>query len=742
MSMNHIPAKIVFALATLVLLVCAYLSRDYNKPVYLELSKELDELRIRSLKLDDELLKVRGGYVDNYDQLSVSARQFHETADSVSARPSQHSIFGVDQYLVNMQLMAEPVMVDPIDLKKLVSERLSVIDRFKSDLAIAMTAKQSALVLVREFRALYDKNSSLQVSLDRLEAELKVIDASVDSKKLLKVWHSVDLSLLDSISEEQKQYYDLLDIHIINVSEYSPRVTNLVLREVYLAEKLTAEISGMASRLERAYAKSEVYINRYRMYFGLAVVFVVLYGAFQAHRAVAYSREVKSINAHLEKKILRRTTDLQSALAKIKSDTAKKQAMIEAMQIKDRELANSEAFFRAITQNANNQIVLVDGEGKLNYANPRAVASFGVNPDGADGSDITSIFPYILSIDHLIESAAQEIAAVDVDGNPLSMKCSVNQFNSKEGETSFAIIMHDFTEMKHLEEELAHAHKLESVGQLAAGIAHEINTPAQFISDNLYFLKGAVAEIFELLEDIENHCQENKEEQSLQAVAGKIEAADLEYLGDEVPSALAQSSDGIERVTTIVKAMKDYAHPGESFGQADINQAIEGAIIVCRNEWKYTAELDMEFEPDLPTVECVVSDVNQVILNMVVNAAHAISERLGSDSEEKGQIKVKTLSDGEYIQIRISDNGSGMSEEVRAKIFDQFYTTKEVGKGTGQGLSIAYKLVVEKHFGKIDVESVEGLGSTFIISLPISRPGGASQDETLFSDDVDTDQVA
>ena len=177
--------------------------------------------------------------------------------------------------------------------------------------------------------------------------------------------------------------------------------------------------------------------------------------------------------------------------------------------------------------------------------------------------------------------------------------------------------------------------------------------------------------------------------------------------------------EGLERIAKIVRAMKEFSHPSVEKGATDINRAIESTITVARNEWKYVADMVTNFDPDLPPVPCLKGEFNQVILNILVNAAHAIADLSGSGSDVKGTITVSTRHDDQWVETRIADTGPGIPDEIRTKIFDHFFTTKEVGKGTGQGLSIAYNVVVNKHGGTISVDSTVGQGTCFIIRLPI-----------------------
>ena len=270
--------------------------------------------------------------------------------------------------------------------------------------------------------------------------------------------------------------------------------------------------------------------------------------------------------------------------------------------------------------------------------------------------------------------------------------------------------------------ELVQAEKLASIGRLAAGIAHEINTPTQFVGDNTRFLKEAFEDIVKLLgvyQEVVDAAKESNGELYAKAMAVRDEV-DLDYLFEETPTAFEQALEGIKRVSEIVHSMKEFSHPGsEGKSSININRAIESTATVSKNEWKYCAELVTEFDDNLPDVPCLPGEFNQVILNTLVNAAHAIEAKNGCDSSQIGTITVSTSHDADFAEIRISDTGSGIPEDVRAKIFEPFFTTKEVGKGTGQGLAVARSVIVDKHGGTIDVESKPGEGSSFIIRLPL-----------------------
>lgn len=296
------------------------------------------------------------------------------------------------------------------------------------------------------------------------------------------------------------------------------------------------------------------------------------------------------------------------------------------------------------------------------------------------------------------------------------------------------LIASDITERKASENRARHALKMESIGQLSAGIAHEIRTPLQFIGDNLRFLQQSCQDLLPLIASSQalgtTMANESQEPGSVQrsavAVIRAAQVADAEYLAREMPKAIEQSLEGVERVSTIVKALKEFSHPDSgNMAPVDLQRAIESTLSVARNEYKYVADVVTHFDPGLPEVECVQGEINQVVLNLVVNASHAIGDAIGK-SEVKGTITVSTRRDQEMAEIRIADTGTGIPEHARAHIFSPFFTTKEVGKGTGQGLALAHAIIVKRHHGTITFDTVMGKGTIFIIRIPLTHKGAQS----------------
>lgn len=303
-----------------------------------------------------------------------------------------------------------------------------------------------------------------------------------------------------------------------------------------------------------------------------------------------------------------------------------------------------------------------------------------------------------------------------------------------DGEHRFVSIVRDISdriaaeqEKEKMQTQLLQTQKLESVGQLAAGIAHEINTPAQFVGTNMDFMAEAFQDVEVFVKQVIN-LQQNAPGEISAAINTALEDADWDYLSGELPKAIEQSRDGIERVSSIVLAMKKFSHPGsrEKVAQ-DLNSIIETTVTIAGNEWKYVADMDLDLDSNLPQVPLLADEMGQVILNILVNAAHAIGEKLGENPEgEKGTISISTRKSGNSVKLSIQDTGTGMPEKVRLRVFDPFYTTKTVGKGIGQGLAISHDVIVKRHQGTIVVESTPGKGTVFTVQLPLHE--GKSND--------------
>ena len=382
-------------------------------------------------------------------------------------------------------------------------------------------------------------------------------------------------------------------------------------------------------------------------------------------------------------------------------------------------------------------VVITDPQGNISYVNHKFSECTGYSREEVRGKN-----PRILNAgqcpaqmyERLWSTITQgrvwhgEFCNRKKSGEIFWESATITPITNQKGEiTHFLAVKEDITEKRALESQLRHAQKMEGIGQLAAGIAHEINTPTQFVMDNLTFLNDSWKSALELMQryrtavhDPVNQLQPAMKSELQQAEQG----CDLEFIIEEVPRAIEQSLDGTRRVAKIVRAMKEFSHPDSAEKTAtDLNKAIESTITVARNEWKYVSDVVKEFDEQLPAVVCYPGDINQVVLNLLVNAAHAIKDAVKDG--QKGRITVRTRLAGEFVEISVADTGSGIPEAIRNRVFDPFFTTKEVGKGTGQGLALAYTVVVKKHGGKIWFETEVGKGTTFFITLPVSAAAAA-----------------
>lgn len=373
-------------------------------------------------------------------------------------------------------------------------------------------------------------------------------------------------------------------------------------------------------------------------------------------------------------------------------------------------------------------------DGTINLWNHAAEQASGVDPATAIGASIESVPSPCLQQPQLMEAVQrcladggrQHLTRVPyetLEDQPRYMDVAVTPVTDAHDEQTGALLAAaDVTDRLSLERQLTEAQKLESVGQLAAGIAHEINTPTQFVGDNTRFLRDACDDLQPLFDSHERLLAAAETgsipEDVINNARNIISQSDINYLREEIPSAIGQTLDGIERVTSIVRAMKEFSHPGSGSKEpTDLNRALQSTTTVARNEWKYAADLKLELDQDLPPVPCLAGELNQAFLNIIVNAAHAIEE--ATDGQEMGVITIATSFDQDWAEVRISDTGSGIPDDIRARIFDPFFTTKHVGRGTGQGLAIARSVIVDRHGGALDVQSEPGIGTTFTIRLPI-----------------------
>lgn len=440
----------------------------------------------------------------------------------------------------------------------------------------------------------------------------------------------------------------------------------------------------------------------------------------------------------IRQRLLRESRAREEAETLLEEKSNELQKMNETLSRSAEELARKEARTRQIIDTANDAFISTDIFGTIVEWNVTAEVLFGWSRDEMIGRSIDLVLRpkdnieadgvLALILNGIGEGNRGDMLGQHRDGHVLPVELSISSM-AAEDSFYFNAFVHDISSKLNIQEKLHQSRKLESIGQLAAGIAHEINTPTQYIGDNVEFLRDTFEGLEELIKDYLQLLQAIQSktitESKLRESLDILEKADLEFTLDEVPAALAQALEGIERVSEIVNSMKEFAHPGtDCMSNVNLNHAIESTATVCRSEWKYISEMKLDLDPNLPMVPCLPGEFNQVILNLIVNAAHAIEEKHGTN-QSNGLITISTRLADQEVEIRVTDNGCGIPQHVHDRIFDPFFTTKEVGKGSGQGLSLARTVIADKHAGSLSAETKPGEGTTFIIRLPLS----ATQDK-------------
>ncbi|MFL5272931.1 MAG: PAS domain S-box protein [Anaeromyxobacteraceae bacterium] len=397
-------------------------------------------------------------------------------------------------------------------------------------------------------------------------------------------------------------------------------------------------------------------------------------------------------------------------------------------------LRASQERLQRILETLNEGIWVVDARGTTEFVNARAAELFEIDVEEAIGRSFLDALP------EQHRSLARDDAASLLRGDPVqhelmvrrrdgSTRCVVlsqTPLRHADGRVAGAVVvLLDVTALRQAREELQQGQKLEAVGRLASGIAHEINTPIQYVGDNTHFLGEAFTAVAAVLARTRDAVRAECSAPVREELDRAEREVDLEYLLAEAPGTVAKTLDGIRRVATLVRAMKEFAHPDQKeMVSTDVNRALLATLEVARNEYKYVADVETELA-DVPPVTCHAGELNQVFLNIIINAAHAIEDAVAGRGE-RGKIRVSTRREGAHLVVAIADTGCGIPEDNRDKIFEPFFTTKKVGRGTGQGLAIA-RNVVAKHHGQLTFTSAPGVGTTFFVRLPLETSAAQAE---------------
>jgi PAS domain S-box-containing protein len=387
----------------------------------------------------------------------------------------------------------------------------------------------------------------------------------------------------------------------------------------------------------------------------------------------------------------------------------------------------------SVVEQSSETIVVTDLAGNIVYCNQAFTQSTGYSQAEALGQN-----PRILKSGNQDEVFYQKlwdtITAGDVwhgvfkdkrkDGTFFDERAVIFPIKDKAGKIiNYAAVKRDITKENLLENQLRLSQRMEAVGQLAAGVAHELNTPIGFVSSNMESVKKYVDQFKQLIPRYQefiskvNQLQPDLLSGELKELREAEENAHLDFILEDLDDLFAETAEGFERISQIVVKLREFSRvdSGDETGYYNLNRAIETTLVVSRNEYKYVADAETELTEDLPDSICNSGEINQVLLNIIVNAAQAIKEQ---GREDKGKISIVTDYDDQWVLCRISDDGPGVSDEVSENIFNSFFTTKAVGTGTGLGLYISYDIIVNKHGGQLQVDSSPGQGTTFIIKLP------------------------
>lgn len=403
-------------------------------------------------------------------------------------------------------------------------------------------------------------------------------------------------------------------------------------------------------------------------------------------------------------------------------------------------LEESDKKLRAANREMNNLLLSIDSiligvstRDEVTHWNIVAERVFGIEAGEVTGKKINEI-PIKWDWDDIFEGISvcihknapvvlNDIHYDDNDGGRRYLGITINPIRDELGALNgFLIYGRDITKKRMIETQLLQDQKLKSIGELAAGIAHEINTPTQYVINNLHFLKDSFTGLLDICRRL--HAMYGPEGENgvnragIEEIFKKSREMDVEFLMEEIPQAIEQSLEGLGRVSNIVKSMKSFSHPDrEAMSPADLNKIIEDTITIARNEWKYVADVETRLDENLPEIRCHPAGLSQVVLNLLVNSAHAIKEAVENGSIEKGLITVSSYREEDTVVMKVEDNGTGIAEEIKHRVFDPFFTTKDVGLGTGQGLAISRSIIVDNHGGTIECESKKGEGTAFIVRL-------------------------
>lgn len=695
--------NLAIAIALTILLAFLYIkTTDINVEEHNRYVRGLRQLKEQQATLDKHLLESRYGQLTSYDLLNQDVGQLNQQQAELAQVPAFLSAAEAKEIKALLQ-----------EHKELLNQKAALLEQFKSQNAILNNSLRYFPIATSK---LLDKTfippltSTEKDSLTDLLADVLVYYLIADSQTQTHIQQQME-TVLAAIKKDSPSAQDDLQLafsHAQKIISLKPKIENIVKEMLFAPSHKCLE--RMIEQYDSYYEKTLRRINFYRFLLFAFSVLLLLYIGYIFVKLKQASLALQTANNTLDHKVQERTAKLHVINQELRQSEASKNALICAIPDSLLKINYNGSLLDFIPSNNSNLFgETKQWEGKtIHELLPPEVATTTMHHvrQALDKGQM-QIFEFQFLHHERIHYYESRLVVCS-DGEVLA-------------------IVRDISEQKFLEDQLQRSQKLESIGQLAAGIAHEINTPTQYVSDNTRFLKDSFQDLNAVLTkngQLLQACRAHTlSPQLLHEVEQTVDQADVDYLTEEIPKAIEQALMGVERISKIVQSMKEFAHPGSNHKQAtDLNRAIESTLTITHNQWKYVAELETDFDPDLPPVPCFTGEFNQVVLNLIVNATHAISDVIEAGRQSKGRLTLSTRRSGEWAEIRIGDNGTGIPEAVRGKIFDPFFTTKQVGKGTGQGLAISHNVIVEKHQGQLLFETEEGKGTTFIIRLPLFDP--------------------
>lgn len=741
MNMISRLCRYTIALCVVSLIVLLYLGLDRYSKTYAEWYGMLTDLKLASYRLDKANSEVFSGLRIDYDDLTQHVAEINAIVAGIKSAELRSPGGEQQLYMPESILRGHSQFMTQLQaLYPLVTRRHAEVENYKTHYSVLRNSENIALQLIDDLKSTPALEADLLQAIRVLELNLFRefrYSGAAEYESTMQQINRIQNRFADNNAQVADALY-FIRLHLDLIASNKPLVESIILAEIAFSSQLQRVLTGLETELKKIALHERARSQRYYYALGILAALMLPLCIWQARLLYLQSSTIARHNDELEALVARRTQRLAEARDKLEEETHEREQLCE-------QLVESEERLHSLINSINGCVYEYSlEENRLTYASSSIEGIWGTDFEQAasagagwnrvheeDNEKYQQQFAEAMLHKSVLNT---EYRAYNSDTEIVWLRDICTPIGEGESVQRVVGVVTDVSEFKRagearakMEDELAHAQKLEAVGQLAAGIAHEINTPSQFIADNLNFLLESVSDIFELVKAIAE-ISKDYGDNAVAKVNELIDGADFEYLSEEIPVALQQSSEGISRVATIVRAMKDYSHPGETMQLADINAALSSTVTVSSGEWKYYAKMTTDFADELPLVECVISDINQVILNMIVNATHAIVDRFEDAEETSGLINIRTKQRDNTVLIEVQDNGKGMPPEVKARVFEQFFTTKGVGKGTGQGLSIAHRLVVDKHNGAIEIDSTPGEGTVFRIVLPVEQPRSEQQE--------------